>query len=302
MEFSWKNLENGKITKKTVKMKEMLVAICQNSASISATGMLIVVTFYVLPFTMGVDIVGYKAKINRSECKCNCFDRVMKGPYKDLHGYQYKSVFINYDKETTYMFIITVIYIHIVYQFIRQIFSLVTKRKLNKSVLLVSALNYYQLNYNWFSLWNYINERFYRLFPTQMFFVITEILPFSALFHLLDNQIVVSETFLKLSNIISCAHLLLALEDQGLAHIFNLSYLKDNAGSMAFWKYRDLMFAVGDLSMIVLFSRMLSMNRFGLESKSQIKRLLHSLIVQHVLGVIIFKLIYGGLKWTYGYI
>jgi len=81
-----KRWQHDGFSKIQISIEDMFVGFSQNLACIITTALVIVLTFKILPLTMGVDVVEFKAKINRTGCKCNCFDRMIKGPYNDFQG------------------------------------------------------------------------------------------------------------------------------------------------------------------------------------------------------------------------
>jgi hypothetical protein len=76
------------------------------------------------------------------------------------------------------------------------------------------------------------------LWPTQLFFSITDLVPAYVAYCLLAIGSAPSNQLLKLALCISSAHIFLALWDQGAVHIFTRDSLA----------YRDLMFFASDVA------------------------------------------------------
>lgn len=80
------------------------------------------------------------------------------------------------------------------------------------------------------------------LWPTQLFFSLTDLLPAYAGYSLLATGPLPPHNLLQSALVISCVHILLALWDQGAIHILTLHHLAS----------RDVGFLVSDIAGVVM--------------------------------------------------
>lgn len=113
-------------------------------------------------------------------------------------------------------------------------------------VLIGSAFNLFGSFYNHWCTFNYLNDRppdraVNRLFYTQTYFNLTEIIPAAGLYYLLLKGSKPSSSFLLWGISTSLAHLYLSLADQGWAHLVSIHpYL-----------LRDVTFLASDLGGLI---------------------------------------------------
>lgn len=230
-------------------------------------------------------------KVDRDTCSCDCFDRQLKGGYFNSKR-QFKYIYINFEMQSVLILVWTGFYGFLLLQSIDYIIKLLWKRKLDFLILLGFIFSCFGQAYNWNCFWNYINDDLYHLFPTQLFFVITEWLATISLFKLLskdveienqgDEQILPSKWIIA-SQAMSLCHVMASLEDQGFKHIFL------EASKMNFF-FRDVMLILSDLvPFVVIYHRM---NRELCNGKA-------TLLI--ILGAFAFWGIYVLIKHVYGY-
>jgi hypothetical protein len=97
--------------------------------------------------------------------------------------------------------------------------------------------------------WNYINEEWPLLLPSQLFFLATELLPAYCTFQLLDVQREPTPAMATISIAVSCSHIALALKEKVLWGFIWPEVQTANA--------RDLMLMAGDLTVLAFYIRTL---------------------------------------------
>ncbi|ORZ35436.1 hypothetical protein BCR44DRAFT_42354 [Catenaria anguillulae PL171] len=186
---------------------------------------------------------------DRTTCECDCWDRAFKGVYYHSHRYQYKAVYFNMTSTTVTLFAWTVFHFALFYKFIELAVSAVVQRRIRWIALVLLGVSYYQMFYNWWATFNYINDSFFALLPTQMFFNLTELVPAISLGPLVrSHSKLVSPLVSAAAMAVAVSHIILSLSDQGWAHLFNRVY---NNG-WAFLGVRDGMFLAGDLASVLI--------------------------------------------------
>ncbi|KAM3579165.1 hypothetical protein VKS41_008386 [Umbelopsis sp. WA50703] len=178
---------------------------------------------------------------DKSQCSCDCWDRRFKGEYYGATR-DYKAIYFNMTSQSVHVFMWTLLYILLVEQFVRKCIHHILDRSIRYHILLLSIPGFYGNYYNWWSTWNYLNDEFYVMFSTQMFFNVTEFIPSLSLYFLLDANAKPSKLLTQASIGISMAHLLLSLSDQGWYHIATIS------GKIQ----RDIAFIVSDVVLLVI--------------------------------------------------
>jgi hypothetical protein len=98
-------------------------------------------------------------------------------------------------------------------------------------------------------LFNYLNDRIYHLLGTQLFFVVTQWLISVPLYLLLEVDSVLPLAVLTGAQATATTHLVVALQDQGLYHLFVEPFRTFHSHIL-----RDALFLVSDIApLIVLF-------------------------------------------------
>ncbi|KAI9139695.1 hypothetical protein BKA69DRAFT_621977 [Paraphysoderma sedebokerense] len=230
-------------------------------------------------------------EVDRGTCTCDCWDRKFKGPYFNAQK-QYKAVYFNFDNQTIYLVLWTLYHTLFLQKYIERCLWLMVNNRVRWIVLVCACISYYQVFYNWWASFNYINDRFFELWPTQLFFNITEIIPSITLFHLTDSYATVPSPFLALSLTVSFSHIYLALEDQGWAHLVSAAQGGGESPGWEFLNVRDLMFLLGD-SFAIFAMLIAGGGRWRWSTKAK--------ILTMVGGVVFWKIFYAIIKAIYGY-
>jgi hypothetical protein len=219
---------------------------------------LVFITVYIATATVMLAIVGFNTMFlesstfspDRDECSCDCWDRKYKGEYYGATR-DYKAVYFNMTNAAVYVFLWTLLYILLIEQFIRKCVNLIINQKIRYDILLLSIAGFYGNYYNWWSTWNYLNDEFYMMFRTQMFFNLTEFIPSISLYVLVDTDAKPSKKFMLVSAAVSIAHLFLSLSDQGWYHIATIT------GKIQ----RDIAFIISDVILLAINFRELAKMR-----------------------------------------
>jgi hypothetical protein len=188
---------------------------------------------------------------NRTTCECDCWDRAFKGIYYHSHVIQYKSVYFNMTWNTAYLFLWSLLHFVLLLKYIEWVVALFWTGRVRWLALILTGVSYYQMFYNWWATFNYINDSWYGLLPTQMFFNVTELIPALIIAPYANaNYIMNNSTLRTLGLSVALAHMYLALGDQGWAHLFQQAL--DQKSPFAFLKIRDGMFVLGDTATVVI--------------------------------------------------
>lgn len=187
---------------------------------------------------------------DQSTCSCDCWDRKFKGEYYGATK-DYKAVYFNMTGSTVLVFLWTLFYILLIEQFIRKSVHHILDQSIRYDILLLSIVGFYGNYYNWWVTWNYLNDQFYMMFTTQMFFNVTEFVPSISLYVLLDADAKPSKFLMLISASVSMAHLFLSLSDQGWYHIATIS------GKIQ----RDIAFIISDVVLLAINTMELSKMR-----------------------------------------
>jgi len=182
---------------------------------------------------------------SRDNCTCECYDRQGKAGYFD-ETFQYKSIYINYDVESAFLIVWTGLYAWAMIKLVQRLWTVAMKRRTCYLVLVAMGWCCHQQIYNWFMIYNYINDRIWWMLPTQYFFVASEWVPCICLFYLLDKRVLLHHNVLVLASAVSLTHVLCSLEDQGFSHLLN-------GGIQAAIQVRDLSFFIGDCLPLYIF-------------------------------------------------
>ncbi|KAI8578207.1 hypothetical protein K450DRAFT_248661 [Umbelopsis ramanniana AG] len=199
----------------------------------------IVVVAIVVFNTIFLDQPSYEP--DHSSCSCDCWDRKFKGEYYGATQ-DYKAVYFNMTSTTVLVFLWTLFYILLIEQFIRKSVHHILDHSVRYDILLLAIIGFYGNYYNWWATWNYLNDSFYMMFTTQMFFNVTEFIPSLSLYVLLDEDAKPSKFLMLISASVSMAHLFLSLSDQGWYHIATIT------GKIQ----RDIAFIISDLVLLYI--------------------------------------------------
>ena len=134
----------------------------------------------------GMTIVGGTAKYAlRKTCTCDCWDGRFKGPYGRGH---YKSIFFNMEEQTGYILTNVVVFFSFGEKALWRFLKLLNEKKVRISSAVILAGTLIPL---WYGMWmnfNYINDRFYKMFYSQLFFTLTELVSAGLAMRFLDGS------------------------------------------------------------------------------------------------------------------
>lgn len=160
-----------------------------------------------------------KPRIQKNNCTCSCFDTVFRGAYENPGMTRYKHVYFNATWQTFRIWIFTVIFVLMAYESIKYLMSLIRKRSVRKSMLLLYILNIYPHYYSWWSYFSYYNEDFYYYFKHHMWFTVTEVISTCIVLNLCDkhNEIVSWKMLSVIS--INIMHIVVGAMDQFISDV-----------------------------------------------------------------------------------
>eukprot|EP00835_Amoeboradix_gromovi_P005233 NODE_474_length_8025_cov_0.281983.p3 type:complete len:247 gc:universal NODE_474_length_8025_cov_0.281983:1450-2190(+) len=151
------------------------------------------------------------------DCTCDCFDRKFKGVYFREHK-QYKSIYFNMEPFTAYIVAWTLFYVILLFKYVEKALYSFMNGKLNWWVVLLGSIGHFSHFYNWWAVFNYLNDRFYIYIYSQVFFSATELIPATCLYILLNNSSP-STNLMNISISVLLMHLWQCMADQGLRHL-----------------------------------------------------------------------------------
>lgn len=213
--------------------------------------------------------------VDRDSCTCDCWD----GRFKGRHGAGgYKSVYFNLEAATVLLCAWSFVWVNALGVAMQRILLLFRAGRLSYQALVPALLSFYPLFYGAWATWNYINDRFYTMLPSQLFFQLTELLPAYLIYQLLDrsNYKDLQPLGPLLGLAVSCVHISLALKERVLWGLFIPGVHTVNA--------RDVMLVAGDMSCLVFFGQLLY--QFKLRRQERVQLVLWGLAVAGVMLVV----------------
>lgn len=186
-----------------------------------------------------------KAPINRTSCNCGCFDTIFKGSYENPGKVGYKHIYFNSTIQTFCIWIATVAAIICLYELLKYLYRIYSKRRLRWSMTSLILLDIYPHYYTWWSIFNYLNDDFYKQFRHQTFFSLTELASTFIIISMcsLDNDLA---SWKILSVVcISIVHILVG----GMDQFFMQLVFGDGA---TFQRFRNLGFLIPDFLHILI--------------------------------------------------
>ncbi|CAH1780822.1 unnamed protein product [Owenia fusiformis] len=163
---------------------------------------------------------GAKGKVNRTTCSCDCFDTVFRGPYEHPPS-GYKHVYFNATINSLKIWIVTVIFIIIIYETLKYLLKLWQQQLLRRKMFYLVAMTTYAHYYSWWSYFGYYNEDFYYQWYHQTIFTITEIISTALVLNLCneDNPMLPWKLLLIIN--INTAHLITGGVDQFFSQLLS---------------------------------------------------------------------------------
>ncbi|KAF6255588.1 hypothetical protein COO60DRAFT_1627488 [Scenedesmus sp. NREL 46B-D3] len=161
--------------------------------------------------------------IDRESCTCDCWD----GRFKGRHGVGashagYKSVYFNLEAATVLLCAWTFVWVNALGVSMQRILLLFTAARLSYRALVPALLSFYPFFYGAWATWNYVNDRFYIMLPSQLFFQLSELVPAYLIYQLLDRSALkdLQPVGPVLGLAVSCVHISLALKERVLWGLF----------------------------------------------------------------------------------
>ncbi|XP_062571178.1 uncharacterized protein LOC134233208 [Saccostrea cucullata] len=186
-----------------------------------------------------------KTPVNRTGCRCDCFDTVYKGSYERPGKTGYKHMYFNATFEMLVIWIITLVTIILSYESFKLLINLYSNRNLRWRMLLLFILDIHPNYYSFWSYFNYTNDGFYDQFYHQLFFTITELYSTWNVFRLCAKDSKMTSGSVVSIIVISLVHILVGGVDQ---FFVQLILWRDNT----FQRFRNLGFLLPDVFHVIL--------------------------------------------------
>lgn len=190
--------------------------------------------------------------VDRESCGCTCWDGRFKGRHGlATSGIEYKSVYFNLEPATALLAAWVCVWLNLLGLCLQRILQLARAGRLSFRALVPALLQFYPMFYGAWAVFNYVNDRFYVMLPSQLFFQLTELVPCFFIYTLLDRQNYAQLQPLVpvLGLAVNSAHVLLALKERVLWGLFMPGIHTVNG--------RDVMLMAGDVSCLVFFGSLL---------------------------------------------
>jgi hypothetical protein len=131
--------------------------------------------------------------VSQETCTCDCWDRRIKGksmPFPKWNRMQYKSLYINCDKEMIWILFVTVFYCCCGLKFFEKLISALLYRRSDVRWELVAILGpfLYSNVYCWWVTITYINDRWYHMWNHQLYFTVTEWVIALCIYAIIDKK------------------------------------------------------------------------------------------------------------------
>eukprot|EP00698_Gefionella_okellyi_P005357 TRINITY_DN1488_c0_g1_i2.p1 TRINITY_DN1488_c0_g1~~TRINITY_DN1488_c0_g1_i2.p1 ORF type:complete len:243 (+),score=18.98 TRINITY_DN1488_c0_g1_i2:118-846(+) len=157
----------------------------------------------------------------------------------------YKSIYFNMEFATFAIFFIAIFYVFMAQKALTRVILLLLQRKLRFSMFIGLAASVYPNFYAFWMFFNYINDRFWLMWYSQLVFSATELTAAICMYVMLDSQAELHRNLLWTMFIVAVWHISESLIDQGFENLF-LGQGRSHQIS------RDLMFLIGDITLVLL--------------------------------------------------
>ncbi|XP_048742425.1 uncharacterized protein LOC125655929 isoform X2 [Ostrea edulis] len=195
-----------------------------------------------------------KPIVNRTSCRCNCFDTVYKGSYESQGKTGYKHVYFNATSEVLFIWILTLMTIIVSYECFKCLYKMCINRDIRWRMLLLFILDIYPNYYSYWSYFNYVNDHFYKQFYHQLFFTTTELFSTWNVVRMCSKNSKMDSGPAMSVVVISLIHILLGGVDQ---FFVQLILWKDEA----FQRFRNLGFLLPDVLHVILVIQQMAIVR-----------------------------------------
>eukprot|EP00105_Crassostrea_gigas_P015636 XP_011432699.1 PREDICTED: uncharacterized protein LOC105331992 [Crassostrea gigas] len=227
-----------------------------------------------------------KIPVNRTECRCNCFDTVYKGSYENPRKTGYKHMYFNATFEMLIIWILTLVTIILAYESFKRLLNLYSTGNLRWRMLILFLLDIYPNYYSYWSYFNYTNDGFYAQVYHQLFFTTTELVSTWNVFRLCSKDTKMESGSVMCIVAISIIHILLGGVDQ---FFVQLILWKEKT----FQRARNIGFVLPDILHVILtIQEMAKENRIPWTqtfTRNELKFGLIFVISGFVLGKVIFR-------------
>ncbi|XP_061180327.1 uncharacterized protein LOC133188862 [Saccostrea echinata] len=213
--------------------------------SLMAAAIVCVIPFIHIGIIHKMIWVPNKTPVNRTACRCDCFDTVYKGTYERPGKAGYKHMYFNATFEMIVIWIITLVTIILSYESFKHLINLYVNRNVRWRMLLLFILDIHPNYYSFWSYFNYMNDGFYDQFYHQLFFTITELFSTWNVFRLCSKDSKMESGSVISIIVISLVHILIGGVDQ---FFVQLILWRDNT----FQRFRNLGFLLPDVLHVIL--------------------------------------------------
>lgn len=125
--------------------------------------------------------------VDKKNCTCSCWDGLSKGRYHHPLP-AYMSIYFNSEIETLMLLFLAYWYFSLFASVLSRISKLLMERRLEFVITPILALSCYAHIYGGWCLFNYLNQRYYLMWYSQIFFCLSELPITYVLFRLLDKE------------------------------------------------------------------------------------------------------------------
>ncbi|KAI5698469.1 hypothetical protein M8J75_007316 [Diaphorina citri] len=220
--------------------KGIVLSHCLLSLSYLLPGLLLPMHIYILYYFW----FDYGREVDKHLCSCSCWDTVFKGSYESGVA-TYKHVYFNATQNAFKMWLLTIVFIIVLYESMKLLIWLAFQWKLRVSMCVLFLASLFPHYYTWWCYMNYYNDEYYKQWYHQLFFSFTEIVSSFTILYLCSTTH--ETTVYKLSVIIGIAlvHVCVSSVDQFVSNVLQ-------GEGYSHQVVRDLGFMIPDLLNIAL--------------------------------------------------
>jgi hypothetical protein len=158
--------------------------------------------------------------VDDGKCTCSCFDSAYKGRLHAVFPPVYKHVYFNMRFETACLLALIFGSLLGLTTIIQKIVCCVADGTCDKSVIALVALSIYPNFYGLWCVFNYVNDRFYPMLWSQVFFSASEVYVTSVLYRLLAKGSTIPSQHVHWALAVASVHILLAAYENVLWGVF----------------------------------------------------------------------------------
>ncbi|KAL1452792.1 hypothetical protein WDU94_006987, partial [Cyamophila willieti] len=186
----------------------------------------------------------YGRDVDKHLCSCSCWDTVFKGSYESGVA-TYKHVYFNATRNAFKMWLLSIVFIIVLYESMKLLIWLGLQWKLRVSMCIIFLASIFPHYYTWWCYMNYYNDEYYNQWYHQLMFSLTEMLSSCMILYLCNTSH--ETTRYKLCFIIAIAsiHVCVSSVDQFVSNVLQ-------GEGYSHQVVRDLGFMIPDLLNIVL--------------------------------------------------